>query len=130
MLKEFSISTQNKHQLLNITEKIKEIVKESKVKSGLILVFTLHTSAAILLNENEQGLKEDWFKVFEKITSGIDFSHNQNDDNGNAHIISSLIGNQKTFIIEQGELVLGTWQQIFLLELDGPRTRKVIIKII
>jgi len=130
MLKEFDILTKEKYQLIDITEKVEEIVKESEIENGFVLVLTLHSTAGILLNENEPGLKEDWLKVFKKITSGIDFAHNRTDNNADAHIIAGLIGNEKTLALENGRLIRGTWQQIFLVELDGPRTRKVIIKII
>lgn len=129
MLKEFNVSTKERYQLIDITEKVEEIIKESGVQDGLVLVFVAHSTAGILLNENEPGLKGDWLKIFKKITSGIDFAHNRTDNNADAHIIAGLIGNEKTLVIEEGELVLGTWQQIFLVELDGPRTRKVIVKI-
>jgi len=130
MLKEFDILTKEKYQLIDITEKVEEIVKESEIENGFVLVFVPHSTAAILLNENEPGLKQDWLKVFKKITSGIDFAHNRTDNNADAHIIAGLIGNEKTLALENGRLIRGTWQQIFLVELDGPRTRKVIIKII
>ena len=130
MLKEFDILTKEKYQLIDITEKVEEIVKESEIENGFVLVFVPHSTAAILLNENEPGLKQDWLKVFKKITSGIDFAHNRTDNNADAHIIAGLIGNEKSLALENGRLIRGTWQQIFLVELDGPRTRKVIIKII
>ena len=130
MLKEFNIFTKEKCQLIDITEKVEKIVEGSGIKNGLVLVFVPHSTAGILLNENEPGLKEDWLKVFKKITSGIDFAHNRTDNNADAHIIAGLIGNEKTLALENGRLVRGTWQQIFLAEFDGPRTRKVVIKII
>ena len=130
MLKEFNISTKEKCQLIDITERVEKIVAESGIKSGLVLVFVMHSTAGILLNENEPGLKEDWLKIFKKITSGVDLIHNQIDDNADAHIVAGLMGNEKTLALENGRLIRGTWQQIFLVELDGPRTRKVVIKII
>jgi secondary thiamine-phosphate synthase enzyme len=129
MLKEFNISTKEKCQLIDITEKVEKTVEESGIKNGLVLVFVIHSTAGILLNENEPGLKEDWLKIFKRITSGIDFAHNHTDNNADAHIIAGLIGNEKTLILEKGRLIRGTWQQIFLVELDGPRNRDIIIKI-
>ena len=130
MLKEFNISTKKKYELVDITERVERIVQESNIKDGLVLVFVAHSTAGVLVNENEPGLKKDWLKIFKRITSGIHFAHNQTDNNAEAHIIIGLIGNEKTLILENGKLIRGTWQQIFLVELDGPRTRKVIIKII
>jgi len=127
MTKEFNVSTQNHYQLIDITSKVEEIVEESGVESGLCLVFVPHSTAAIVLTENEKGLKEDWLKVLKNLVSGFDFLHNRIDDNADSHILSGLLGQGKTLAIENGRLVRGTWQQIFLVELDGPRTRRVIV---
>ncbi len=130
MLKEFSVSTKNRYQLIDITDRVGEIVKESKIKNGLALIFVPHSTAAVLLTENESGLKEDWLKVLKKIVSGIDFLHNRIDNNADSHILSGLLGQGKTLAIKDNKLIRGTWQQIFLVELDGPRTRKVIVKVL
>jgi len=130
MLKEFNISTKERYQLIDITEKVEEIVQRSEIKNGLVLVFVSHSTAGIILTENESGLKEDWLKVLKKLVSDFDFLHNRIDNNADSHILSGLIGQGKTLAIENGRLIRGTWQQIFLVEFDGPRTRKVIIKII
>ncbi|MEO0087953.1 MAG: secondary thiamine-phosphate synthase enzyme YjbQ [candidate division WOR-3 bacterium] len=130
MLKEFSISTSRKYQLVNITEKVEKVVVEAKVKEGVVLVFVPHSTAGILLTEEEEGLKRDWLKLFEKIVSGLDFEHNRIDNNADAHLLSGLIGQSKVLPIKEGKLVRGTWQEIFLAEFDGPRERKVIVEIV
>jgi len=130
MLKEFNISTEKKYELVDITERVERIVQESNIKDGLVLVFVPHSTAGIVLTENESSLKKDWLKVLKKLVSDFDFLHNQVDNNADSHILSGLIGQGKTLIVENGRLIIGTWQQIFLAEFDGPRTRKVIIKII
>lgn len=129
-INEINISTKERYQLIDITDKVETIVKESSVKDGLVFVFTLHTTAGILLNENEEGLKNDWLKVLGKWVSGFNFEHNKNDNNADAHILAGLIGQEKTLPIEDGKIIRGTWQNIFLAEFDGPRTRKIIVKII
>ncbi len=128
MNKEFSISTKARYQLIDISAQVEEIIRESKIKNGLAFIFTPHSTAAILLTENESGLKQDWLEVFKKIVSGFDFLHNQIDDNADSHILSGLVGQGKTLAIENNKLIRGTWQQIFLVELDGPKTRKVMVK--
>ena len=130
MLKEFNISTKERYELIDITERVERIVQESDIKNGLVLVFIPHSTAGIILTENESGLKEDWLKVLKKLVSDFDFFHNRIDNNADSHILSGLIGQGKTLAIENGRLIRGTWQQIFLAEFDGPRTRKVIIKIL
>jgi len=130
MFKELKVSTENRYQLIDITEDIEQIVKESKVENGLVLIFVPHSTSGILLTENEEGLKNDWLKIFKKLTSGIDFEHNKIDDNADSHLLSGLIGQGKFLPIKDGEIIKGTWQQIFLAEFDGPRERKVIVEII
>jgi len=91
MLKEFNISTKKRYELIDITERVEKIVEESSIRDGLVLVFVMHSTVGILLNENEPGLKKDWLKIFKRITSGVDFAHNQTDNNADAHIIAGLI---------------------------------------
>jgi len=126
---EIKISSRERYQLIDITDKVEKIVKESGVKDGLVLVFAPHSTAGILLTENEEGLKEDWLNFLKKLVSGLDFQHNRIDNNADSHILSGLVGQGKTLLLKDGNLLRGTWQQIFLAEFDGPRERKIIIKI-
>ena len=130
MLSEINISTKEKYQLIDITDKVEKIVKESEVKDGLVLVFVPHSTAGIILTENEPGLKEDWLKFLKKLVSDFDFLHNRIDNNADSHILSGLVGQERILSLKGGQIIRGTWQQIFLLELDGPRNRKIIVKII
>jgi thiamine phosphate synthase YjbQ (UPF0047 family) len=117
MVNEFSIKTDERYQLRDITKEVEEIVAKSNVDSGLCLVFVAHSTAAIILTENESGLKNDW-------------EHDRIDDNADSHILSGLLGQGKVLPIENGRIIRGTWQNIFLVELDGPRTRRITINII
>jgi len=130
MLLEFSVSTRDRHQLIDITDKVEKMVAESSVKDGLVLVFVAHSTAAILLTENEEGLKQDWLDFLKSLVSGFNFQHDRIDDNADSHILSGLLGQGKVLPVEKGSLVRGTWQQIFLAEFDGPKTRKVQIRVI
>jgi len=130
MISEINVSSRERYQLIDITDEVEKAVKESGVKNGLVLVFAPHSTAAILLTENEAGLKEDWLDFLKKLVSGFDFQHNRIDDNADSHLLSGLIGQERILPVKDGRLIRGTWQQIFLLELDGPRNRKVIVKII
>ncbi len=129
MIKEFSISSKDRYQLIDITSEVEEVVADSGVKDGLCLVFVPHSTAAIVLTENEEGLKKDWLAVLKKLVSGFDFLHDRIDNNADSHILSGLLGQGKTLPIEKGRLIRGTWQQIFLAELDGPRERRVSVSI-
>ncbi|MBU4369881.1 secondary thiamine-phosphate synthase enzyme YjbQ [Patescibacteria group bacterium] len=128
MIKEFEVLTKERYELINITNKVERIVRESKVRDGLCFVFAPHSTAGIVLTEDESGLKNDWLAVLKKMVSGFDFFHNRIDNNADSHILSGLIGQEKTLVIENNKLIRGTWQNIFLIEFDGPRTRKVIVK--
>ena len=130
MVKELQVSTNKRYQLVDLTEQDEGIVSQSGIDSGIAIVFVPHSTAGILLTENEQGLIQDWLNLFKKITSGINFAHNKIDDNADSHLLSGLVGQGKTLVIEDGRLIRGTWQQIFLAEFDGPRQRRILIKII
>lgn len=130
MIKTITLSSKNRYELIDITAQVESVVNESKIKDGVCLVFVPHSTAAIILTENEAGLKNDWLAVLKKLVEGFDFAHNRIDDNADSHILSGLLGQGKVLPIENNHLVRGTWQQIFLVELDGPRTRRVTITII
>jgi len=130
MIKEIEISSNQRYQMIDITDRIEKVVKQSQKENGLVFIFTPHSTAAVALTEDEPGLKQDWLDFLNEIISGFDFEHNKIDDNADSHILSGLIGQGKTLILEKGQLVRGAWQQIFLVELDGPRSRKVMIKIL
>jgi len=130
MFKEFNIPTENRYQLVDITQEIEEIIEESKIKEGLVLVFVPHSTAGIVLTENEKGLKNDWLEIFKKLTLGIDFQHNRIDNNADSHILSGLIGQGRVLPVKNGKIQRGTWQNIFLAEFDGPRRRRVIVEIV
>lgn len=128
---EISISTNQRYQLIDITDQVKSVVAKSKTKEGLCLVFVPHSTAAIIFTENESGLKNDWLKMLKKLVAGEQFEHDRIDNNADSHLLSGLLGQGKVLPIENGQLIRGTWQNVFLVELDGPRTsRRVIIKII
>jgi len=129
MTKSLTVSSSERYQLMDITDQVEKLVSESKVKEGICLVFVPHSTCAVILTENEEGLKNDWLKVLQKLVSGFDFKHNQIDDNADSHILAGILGQGKTIPIENGKLIRGTWQQIFLVELDGPRKREVIVQI-
>lgn len=130
MTKKFSITTTDRYQLVNITTQVEKLISQSDIQDGLCLVFVPHSTAAIILTEDEEGLKRDWLKVLKKLISEMDFEHDKIDDNADSHILSGLLGQGKTLPFENGRLIRGTWQDIFLVELDGPRERKIIVKLL
>ena len=128
---EFDISTTKKTELVDITSKVKNIVEKSGVDNGICTVFVPHATAAVIINENEPKLISDFEKTLTTLLKRSDYKHNKEYGNTEAHLWSILLGPEKTLIIEDGKVKLGTWQKIFLCELDGPRDyRKVKVKII
>ena len=126
-MKKISIRTSQKEELIDITEIIQEEIENVKIRDGLVFVFCLHTTAGIFITENEPGLKKDWLSFFKKITSGISYFHNHLDGNADSHIFGALIGQSQLLPVREKKLILGRWQRIFLIELDGPRKREIII---
>lgn len=130
MTGEFTVKTAERYELVNITGSVETLIKEKNVQSGLVFIFIPHSTAAILLSEDEPNLKQDWLEFLRKTTSGFNFLHNQIDDNADSHLLSGIVGQGKTLVVEGGKLERGAWQDVFLAEFDGPKNRKIIVKII
>ncbi|ASJ05051.1 secondary thiamine-phosphate synthase enzyme YjbQ [Thermococcus barossii] len=131
MLFEVKVPTEEKFQVVDITDEIQHLVWKSDVTSGIAVVFTTHTTTGLIINENESGLIADIkAKMKELVPKGAGYAHDHIDSNAHAHIRASLLLNPEVIVpIENGELLLGTWQRILFIELDGPRHRKVLVKI-
>jgi secondary thiamine-phosphate synthase enzyme len=129
--KSFSIRTGGTFDLFEITDKVEEIVRESKASEGLCFVFTPHTTACLIMNERESGFLEDFKKtVLKLIPREGEYEHNRlGEGNANAHIISSIVKPYLVIPVENGSLKTGTWQNLFFVELDGPRNRNVNVRI-
>lgn len=126
----FSVKTPQTTAMIDISSKIQEVVRESKVKDGLCTVFIPHTTAAVTINENaDPDVVRDFLMEINKVIPFSDGYHHM-EGNSAAHIKSSLMGFSETLIIKDSRLLLGTWQGIYLTEFDGPRVRKVHVKII
>lgn len=117
MKKVFQVSSKSRYQLIDITPKVEQLIATSGVEEGLCLVFVPHLTAAIVLTENEKGLKKDWLAVLKKLISGFDFLHNRIDDNADSHILSGLLGQGKTLPVEGGKAGIGKRPQTRLIEL-------------
>jgi secondary thiamine-phosphate synthase enzyme len=131
-VEEIYLSTKERIELVDITNKVEEAVQESKIRNGICLVYAPHATAAIILNEHEKGLLSDIVKkILEIAPPGANYLHNRIDNNAHAHVASSIIGSSATLPVVNGELVRGTWQNIFLVELDGPRaSRRIIVEVL
>lgn len=129
MFTQFKVETKKHDQLIDITNRISKIVEQWHVKNGSCLVFIPHTTAAVTINESaDSSVKRDMITKLKDIIPWND-NYEHLEGNSAAHLKSSLIGCSEEIIIKNQELVLGTWQGIFLAEFDGPRTRKVKVKL-
>ena len=125
-----NIKTTSHEELKDITSEVQNIVRQSEVQDGICLVYTVHTTAGITINENaDSSVKGDILNGIKSL--GLESqSYKHMEGNSPSHIKSSLFGCSESLIIENGRLILGTWQGIFFCEFDGPRSRKVYVKII
>lgn len=125
-----TVSTKRRNELIDITAEVTRLVQKQKIISGVCVVFCPHTTSGITINENaDADVQKDIVSHLEQIVPE-DKSYRHSEGNADSHIKSSLLGSSLTIIIEDGQLVLGTWQGIYLCECDGPRNRKVYIKFI
>ncbi len=124
------VETHTRVEFKDITGLIQKFIEESAVQSGLCHVFVPHTTAAILINENDDPALQKDFDNFLKQLAPRDKDYHHNDGNCDAHLKASVIGCSKSLLIENGRLVLGRWQGVFFCEFDGPRRRDLRIRII
>lgn len=129
-MEKINIRTSRRIELVDITDKIQELVSKSKVKEGVCFAFCPHTTAGLTINENADPLvQEDTINTLNKLVpKDADYSHAEGNSDG--HIKSSLFGSSLTIFIEGGRLALGTWQGIYFCESDGPRGREVWIRLV
>ena len=129
MLIQMNIRTSKHTQMINITGTVQKAVTESGVKSGICTVFIPHTTAAVTINENaDPDVVRDFTMEINKIVPWED-GYQHMEGNSAAHLKASMIGFSELVIIDEGRLVLGTWQGIYFCEFDGPRSRKLYLKI-
>ena len=125
-------NTQTKREYINVTNEVAQAVADSGVKEGLALVSAMHITAAVYVNDAEDGLIADIDEWLEGLApTRPDYQHHQTgEDNGDAHLKNLLMHHQVLLPITNGRLDLGTWQQVYYAEFDGQRRKRVIIKII
>jgi len=130
MHKTISVKTGARTQFIDISDQVHSAVRSAGIENGLCVVFTPHTTAAVTINENaDPSVTEDIQMETGKLVP-FDDNYRHLEGNSAAHIKSSLLGCSETVIVQNGALLLGTWQGIYFCEFDGPRTRRVHIKII
>ena len=126
-MKQISVSTSMRNQMIDITADVQKRVSESGVKNGTCVVYVPHTTAGVTINEGaDPSVQKDILaKLSELVPAGAGYSHTEG--NADSHIKSTIVGTNQTLLVENSKLVLGTWQAVFFCEFDGPRERKVFI---
>ncbi len=128
-MKTVNVRSSKRCELIDITRDVAACIKESGVQSGLVCIFVPHTTAGITINENaDPDVKRDIIFALERAVPNTGFMHGEG--NSDAHTKALMAGFSVTVIVENGRLVLGTWQSLYFCEFDGPRSRKVNVKII
>jgi secondary thiamine-phosphate synthase enzyme len=124
--------TKERYSLVNITEKIEDLVERSEISEGICLVSAMHITSAIWVNDEESGLKEDLKVWLEGLAPAKpDYLHHRTgEDNADAHLKRTLLHHQTVLPVTGGKLDLGPWEQVFYAEFDGQRRKRVIVKIL
>ena len=127
---ELNIRTKSRTEFLDITDRLAKLAQESKVQDGLMVLFVPHTTAAVTINENaDPSVQQD---ILSELNRLIPFtgSYRHVEGNSAAHVKCTLLGPSQTLFLHDGKLALGTWQGVYFCEFDGPRSRKIWVKII
>ena len=131
MQKAFSIRTDAKRELVDITADIEDAVSKSGIDEGIIIIFVKHTTCALMISEMEDALEKDILSYFEKEGPRGPFAHSHGGQSHTpAHILSATTGQSLTVPVNGGKMLLGTWQRLCLAEFDGPREREIVIQTI
>lgn len=129
MIRSFEVSTRSRDDWVDITDLLRQTVAESELGEGIATVFIPHTTAGVTIQENaDPPLKEDITRVLDRLFPWRD-AYRHCEDNAAAHLKTCYMGNTAQLVFRDGELIRGTWQNVYVCEFDGPRRRSVIIKI-
>jgi secondary thiamine-phosphate synthase enzyme len=126
-----SVRTQERCQLVDVTEAIQRLVREHKISDGMVILYVPHTTAAVTINENaDPDVKHDLLKKLELLVPHHESYYQHGEGNSDSHVKTSLVGNSAMVLVEDGRLALGRWQGIYFCEFDGPRQRELYVKLV
>ncbi|MFH1144708.1 MAG: secondary thiamine-phosphate synthase enzyme YjbQ [Candidatus Eisenbacteria bacterium] len=130
-MKTFSVRTSERMQMVDITREVQAAVEAAGLRSGMALIFVPHTTAAVTINENaDPSVAHDILADLTRLVPPAQRYYQHAEGNSAAHLLSTLVGCSQTVLVEQARLVLGTWQGIYFCEFDGPRDRRVIVRLV
>lgn len=126
-----TLQTAARNQMIELTGTLAAAVEKRAVKSGMVVVYVAHTTAAVTINENaDPAVKTDLLRKLETLIPQNEAYYRHDEGNSDAHLKATLVGQSVTVLIEGGRLQLGRWQGVYLCEFDGPRERRVLIKLV
>ena len=124
------VNTSQRVEIQDITNDVEAVLKNSGIVEGILNVYSRHSTSGVVINENESGLLKDFQLALQRLVpEGAGYQHDRIDNNADSHIRGFLLGGSETIPVEDGRLMLGTWQSIFFVELDGPRQRKLTVTV-
>ncbi len=124
------IKTRKRTEFLDITRDVQDLLSEEGIKEGVMVLYSRHTTTGLTINENEEGLVADMEQILWKLVPSADYRHDRIDNNADSHLRSLILGQHLVIPFSNNILDLGSWQRIFFVELDGPRTRDIIVRVI
>jgi len=131
--KKIVMRTDKRKEIVNITDEVRKVVKDSGIREGICLVNSMHITSSVFINDEESGLKEDFFEWLENLAP-YDLKkyrhHQTGEDNADAHLKRTIMGREVVVAITEGNLDFGPWEEIFYGEFDGQREKRVLIKVI
>jgi secondary thiamine-phosphate synthase enzyme len=129
MIRYIEVKSKSRNEFVDITDSVRDLVRSAAIRSGLCQMFVMHTTAGITINEGADPAVQRDITTFLNQRVPTDLYYTHREGNSDAHIKATLVGSSQSVPIEAGKLLLGTWQAIYLCEFDGPRQRKVAVKL-
>jgi len=126
-LQTLTVNSRSRSEIIDLTDRVQQVARG--VKSGFVIVYVPHTTAGVTINENaDPDVKSDFLKKLETLVPKHEDFYNHAEGNSDSHVKTALVGNSATVLVEDGRLLLGTWQGIYFCEFDGPRSREVYVR--
>ncbi len=126
-----TVETTARVEMIDVSERIQELIRQRGVQDGFVIIAIPHTTAGVTINENaDPDVKHDILQKLDMLIPQIESYYQHDEGNSDAHVKTALVGNSITVLIENGKLVLGRWQGIFFCEFDGPRERRMNVKLV
>ena len=124
------INTGSLKEVVDLTDQLQSLIRKAKIQDGVCFIFVTHTTAALTTGEIGEGTEKDLLEVVEQMVPSIRFRHAHDPSHAWSHMASSILGPSLTIPVSAGKLVLGTWQSVMLVELDGPRERTIHVNLL